>query len=79
MTDQTEGKVVIDVGKQYVWLYLCDGKGRILDQESFKYPITIERKHAIEEAKNAFDMVYDWCNDVINDSASEGEPPAQSG
>lgn len=82
MIDHTEGKVVIDIGRQYVCVYLCDGQGRILDQESFKYPVRIDKKDAVAEAKNAFDTVYDWCNEIINDSAdsaSEGEPPSKSG
>ena len=32
MSDQVEGKVVIDIGRQYVWLYLCDGRGGFFDQ-----------------------------------------------
>lgn len=82
MSDRVEGKVVIDIGRQYVCVYLCDGQGRILDQESFKYPVLIERQDAVDEAKGAFDTVYDWCNEIINDSAesaSDGEPPAKSG
>ena len=82
MSDKIEGKVVIDIGRQYVWIYLCDGAGRITDQESFKYPVRIDRQDAVDEAKGAFDTVYDWCNEIINDSAdsaSEGEPPSKSG
>lgn len=82
MNDQVEGKVVIDIGRQYVWVYLCDGRGRILDQESFKYPVRIAREDALSETKAAFDTVYDYCNEIINDStdsASGGEPPAKSG
>lgn len=59
-------RIVIEYGQMYVYLYMTDGNGKILDEEVFKQPFRLDRKDAAEEAKDTYDNTYDWLNDVVN-------------
>ena len=64
--DSVERRIVVEYGRQYAYVYFTDGNGRVLDDESFKQPYRMERKEAHEEAKDCYDVLYDWMNDTIN-------------
>ena len=64
--DSVERRIVVEYGRQYAYLYLTDGNGRVIDDESFKQPYRLERKESHEEAKDAYDVIFDWMNDTIN-------------
>ena len=59
-------RIVIEYGQQYTYIYMTDGSGKLLDEEVFKQPFRLERREAFEEAKDAYDATYDWCNEIIN-------------
>jgi hypothetical protein len=59
-------RIVIEYGQLYVYLYMTDGNGKILDEEVFKQPFRLDRKDAAEEAKDTYDNTYDWLNDIVN-------------
>lgn len=59
-------RIVVEYGQVYVYLYMTDGNGKILDEEVFKQPWRLERKEAFEEAQDTYDSVFDWLNDVVN-------------
>ena len=59
-------RIVIEYGQQYAYVYMTDGSGRLIDEEVFKQPFRIDRKDAFEEAKDAYDNVFDWLNDTVN-------------
>jgi hypothetical protein len=59
-------RIVIEYGQMYVYLYMTDGNGKILDEEVFKQPFRLDRKDAAEEAKDTYDNTYDWLNDIVN-------------
>jgi hypothetical protein len=48
----------------------------------WKQPFRLDRKEVHEEAKDAYDQVYDWLNDSINVQGpplqGDGDDPAQS-
>lgn len=59
-------RIVVEYGQMYVYLYITDGNGKLLDEEVFTQPWRLDRKDAFEEAKDTYDTVYDWLNDVVN-------------
>ena len=59
-------RIVIKYGQQYAYVYMTDGSGRLIDEEVFKQPFRLDRKDAFEEAKDAYDNVFDWLNDTVN-------------
>lgn len=59
-------RIVCEYGQQYVYLYITDGHGKLIDEEVFKQPWKLDRKDAYEEAKDTYDNTFDWLNDVVN-------------
>ena len=59
-------RIVVEYGQIYAYCYLTDGNGRLLDEEVFKQPFRLDRKEVFDEAKDAYDQVYDWLNETIN-------------
>jgi hypothetical protein len=66
LPDYVERRIVVEFGLQYVYLYMTDGAGKLLDEESFKQPYRLDRKECHEEAGDAHAVLYDWLNDAIN-------------
>lgn len=64
--DDVYRRVVVEFGLQYVYLYIADQAGKVLEDESFKQPYRLERKESAEEAKDLFAAVYDLLNESIN-------------
>jgi hypothetical protein len=64
--DDVYRRVVVEYGLQYVYLYLADQNGKVLEDESFKQPYRLERKESHEEAKELFAAIYDLLNESIN-------------
>lgn len=67
-------RIVIEYGQMYVYLYITDGNGKLIDEEVFTQPFRLDRKDAYEEAKDTYDNVFDWLNDIVNVT-----PPLQGG
>jgi plasmid replication initiation protein len=59
-------RIVVEYGQLYAYVYMTDGNGKLIDEEAFKQPFRLDRKDVFEEAKDAYDNMYDWLNDVIN-------------
>jgi hypothetical protein len=71
--DEVVRRIVAEYGQLYVYLYVTDGNGKVLEDDRFTQPYRLDRKDAIEEAKEFFDRAYDWVNETINwPSASDG-------
>lgn len=68
LPDYVERRIVVEFGRQYAYLYMTDGAGKLLPgrEESFKQPYVIERKESQEEADETWHIIYDWLNDTIN-------------
>lgn len=74
-------RIVVEYGQQYVYTYVTDGNGKILDEEVFKQPFRLDRKDAHEEAMDCYRAGWDWLNDVVNVTPplqGDGEDPAES-
>jgi len=66
-------KIVVDVGKRYVVVFLCDGNGVVRDEERFRFGVELERPESWEFARTVFDMAYQMAQDEVEPpSASEG-------
>lgn len=75
-------RIVVEYGQIYAYCYITDGNGRLLDEEVFKQPFRLDRKEVFDEAKDAYDQVYDWLNETINVQGplqEDGDGDAKSG
>jgi hypothetical protein len=77
--DTVERRIVVEFGRRYTYVYWATTTGKIVDEESFRQPYTLDKREAIEEAKDVFDLVYQHLLDTVGPSASGGENEAESG
>ena len=71
--DEVVRRIVAEYGQLYVYLYVTDGNGKVLEDDRFKQPYRLDKRDAIDEAREFFDRAYDWANETINwPSASDG-------
>jgi len=72
--DYVERRIVIEVGRQYAYVYMTTGDGKIIPdrEESFKQPYRLDRQEAAEESADLWDLVYDHLNETINWPLPEG-------
>ena len=66
--DYVERRIVVEFGRQYVYLYMTTGDGKLLPdlEESFKQPYRVGPKEAADDARDVWDLVYDHLNEVLN-------------
>jgi len=71
--DEVVRRIVAEYGQLYVYLYVTDGNGKVLEDDRFRQPFRLDKRDTVEEAKEFFDRAYDWVNETINwPSASDG-------
>jgi hypothetical protein len=72
--DYVERRIVVEIGRQYAYVYMTDGNGKIVPQreESFKQPYRMDRQEAASDAVDLWDLVYDHLNETINFPLPEG-------
>lgn len=75
LPDYVERRIVLEYGLQYAYVYITDGAGKLLDQESFKQPYRMERRECNAEAREAYDLLYDHLNDTINFPTERDDEP----
>lgn len=66
LRDYVERRVVVEYGLKYVYVYITNADGKLIDDDAFTQPYRLERKECHEEAKEAFDMVWEYLNETIN-------------
>ena len=76
--DTVVRRVVVEYGHWYVYAYLTDDNGKLLQEELFKQPFRLDRKDIGEEATDCWHQVYQWILDTTVFSASDGEKPPDS-
>lgn len=80
LPDYVERRVIVEYGRRYVYVTLTDSNGKIHVEELFTQPYLLDPKDAADEAKDAFDAVYQHISDtVVFPSASDGGESAESG
>jgi hypothetical protein len=72
--DYVERRIVVEFGRQYVYLYMTTGDGKLIAdrEESFKQPYRVDAKEAADDAVDAWDVLYDHLNDLLNWPLQEG-------
>ena len=76
LPDYVERRIVLEYGRQYAYLYMTTGDGKMIRgrEESFRQPFRLELKEARDEADEAWHVLYDHLNDIINfPTASSGD------
>lgn len=77
--DSIVRRIVVDIGRLYVYLQFVDGAGKLVDEDVFKQPFRIDKADAVEEAVDLHGLIYDHLNETINfPSASSGGESAES-
>lgn len=75
-SDTVIRRLVVEYGHWYVYLYLTDGTGKVIDEDVFRQPFRLDRKDASEEAHDGYQNMYQWILDTTVFSASnDGNPP----
>lgn len=64
--DYVHRRIVVEYGCLYVYVYITDSDGKLLDEESFKQPYRLERRDAAEEAKETYDLLWQHLSDTVN-------------
>ena len=63
--DTVQRRVVVEYGRHYAYVYMSDGRGKVLDDESLKQPFALAQREIAEEARDAFDYVYQHLQDTV--------------
>lgn len=64
--DQVKRRIVVEYGSIYVYAYMTDANGKILEEERFKQPFRMDSKDVAEEANECYSATWDWLNETIN-------------
>jgi hypothetical protein len=79
LPDYVQRRVIVEYGRRYVYATLTDSSGKIIDEEVWKQPYLLDVRDACDEAKDAWDALYQHINDtVVFPSASDGSEPPES-
>ena len=69
-------RITVEYGHWYVYAYLTDASGKVLEEETFKQPFRLDRKDAAEEASDGWHNMYQWLLDTcVFPSARDGDKP----
>ena len=76
--DEVHRRIVCEYGRWYVYLYITDSNGKMIEEESFKQPFRLEFKESAEEAKDAFQYLYQYLQDTVlwYSTARDDDPPS---
>jgi len=77
-------RITVEYGRQYVYVMFTDPNGRVIDEEVWKQPYRLDVRDALDEAREAYDLIYTHLQDTVLFTASsddEGdtveEPPEE--
>lgn len=65
LPDYVQRRVIIEYGQRYIYATLTDANGKLLDEEVFSQPYTLDQKEAAEEARECFDAAYQHILDSV--------------
>ncbi len=60
------GRVIMEITPNHAILYLCDKLGYVIDQEVFRYPLTMSTEECSEECRDLFNVLYDAIDCAVN-------------
>jgi hypothetical protein len=63
--DSVVRRIVCEYGRVYVYLYLTDDNGKIIEEEAFKQPFRLDLKDVNEETTDTFQILYQHLQDTV--------------
>jgi len=63
--DYVNRRIVCEYGRLYVYLYVTDDNGKVLEEEAFKQPFRLDIKDVHEETAETFHMIYQHLQDTV--------------
>lgn len=76
--DSVVRRLIVEYGHWYVYVYLTDDNGKLVEEEAFKQPFRLDRKDVHEESLDCFHNVYQWILDTTVFSARDDDKPPNS-
>ena len=75
--DTVHRRIVLELGRRYVYVYMTDGNGKLLPEreEAWKQPYVQDRKEVEDDAQDAFDLIWQHCDDTVNFPTDELQDP----
>jgi hypothetical protein len=72
-------RIVVEYGRLYVYAYITDAKGKVLEEEAWKQPFRLDVKDACEEAGDVWRVIYQELQDtVLFSTASDEDDESES-
>jgi hypothetical protein len=63
--DTVNRRIVVEYGRVYVYAYMTDANGKILEEECFKQPFSLAQREVAEEATDCYQQIYQWLQDTV--------------
>lgn len=63
--DYVHRRIVVEYGRLYVYVYVTDDNGKVLEEEAFKQPFRLDFKDVREEATETWQLVYQHLQDTV--------------
>lgn len=63
--DEVYRRIVVEYGRWYVYVYVTDSNGKLLEEESFKQPFRLDWKDSAEEARDCWQNLYQYLQDTV--------------
>lgn len=63
--DYVHRRIVVEYGRVYVYVYITDDNGKILEEEAFKQPFRLDFKDVKEEAGETWQLIYQHLQDTV--------------
>jgi hypothetical protein len=77
LPDYVQRRVIVEYGRRYVYATLTDSNGKIHAEELWSQPYFLDVKEANEEAREAFQAIYQHIQDtVVFPNSQEGDNPS---
>jgi hypothetical protein len=79
LPDYVQRRVIVEYGRRYVYVTLTDANGKLHEEEVFQQPYLIDPQDANDEARECFDVIYQYLSDTMTfptarDDGPEGKP-----
>lgn len=63
--DYVHRRIVVEYGRLYVYVYLTDDNGKVLEEEAFKQPFRLDFKDVRDEANETWQLIYQHLQDTV--------------
>lgn len=63
--DYVHRRIVVEYGRLYVYVYITDDNGKVLEEEAFKQPFRLDFKDVRDEASETWQLIYQHLQDTV--------------